>query len=48
MVHGKLIGFRASPVIPGFASASGIEKCPPSKMEMQTQAKLSHIIYHQP
>ena len=33
-----VLHFRASPVIPGSAPASGNEKCPPSQMQMQTQA----------
>ena len=39
------ISIRASPVIPGSASASGIEKWPLSKMQMQTQAKLPLILH---
>jgi len=35
---------RASLVVPGFASASKNEKWPPSRMQMQTQAKLPLIL----
>ena len=36
---------RASPIIPGSASASRNEKWPPSRMQMQTQAKLPLILH---
>jgi hypothetical protein len=46
--HSKLEVLRASPVIPGSAFASGIEKWPPSRMQMQThtQAMESLILHH--
>jgi hypothetical protein len=39
---------RASPIIRGYASASasGIKKWPPSRMQMQTQGKLLCIMHH--
>ena len=43
--EGKIF-LRASPVIPVSASASGIEKWPPSRMQMQTQAELPLILHY--
>ena len=36
---------RASPAVPGSASASGNEKWPPSQMQMQTHVLLSLILH---
>ena len=37
--------FRASPIVPRSAIASRNEKWPPSRMQMQTQAKLPLILH---
>ena len=39
------VALRASPLIHGYASASGTEKWPPSRLQMQTHAKLPPILH---